>query len=247
MGKYQLLAVLGFGLVCAGVAMGDEHSATPLRTRTVQLEVGPLQNFDPAATCGRSVAFKLFDEARVVGQLEEVDLFGIDGLTARGVLHGADEGGSFSLTLEGKTLSAVITTPVLGNYEVATLDDGTYELRELGVPTLATSSVVGEVRQAADQDGNFEVSLQELLRVVQFYNAGGLHCADPSESSEDGYSVGPGADWSCAPHESDYAPQDWQISLTELLRTVQIHNLGGYAYCPDANTEDGFCPGAAAG
>lgn len=35
-------------------------------------------------------------------------------------------------------------------------------------------------------------------------------------------------------------PQDWSVSLSELLRLIQFYNSGGYAACLDG--EDGFCP-----
>lgn len=88
-----------------------------------------------------------------------------------------------------------------------------------------------------DQDGDFVVSLSELLRVIQFYNTGSLHC---DGTTEDGFAPGPG-EQSCSPHDSDYAPQNWIISLGELLRIIQFYNSGGYLACPDANTEDGYC------
>jgi len=56
------------------------------------------------------------------------------------------------------------------------------------------------------------VILSELLRVIQFYNSGGYHCADPPDSTEDGYVPGPGAEQGCTPHDSDYNPQNWIIS-----------------------------------
>ncbi len=98
---------------------------------------------------------------------------------------------------------------------------------------------------SADQNHDNLISLSELLRVIQFFNSGGYHCADPPGSTEDGYVPGPGADHSCMPHASDYNPQNWLISLSELLRLIQFYNSGGYHYCPDAEppTEDGFCPG----
>jgi hypothetical protein len=34
--------------------------------------------------------------------------------------------------------------------------------------------------------------------------------------------------------------QDWVISLNELLRLIQVYNLGGYVPCP-GETEDGVC------
>jgi len=89
------------------------------------------------------------------------------------------------------------------------------------------------------------IELTELLRVIQFFNSGGFHCADDPLSTEDGYVPGPGANITCCPHNSDYAPAgpDWKIALTELLRVIQFFNSGGYHYCPLEGTEDDFCPG----
>jgi len=80
-----------------------------------------------------------------------------------------------------------------------------------------------------------KIDLSELLRVIQLYNADGLHC-DPS--SEDGYAVY-GGDVSCAPHALDYLPQDWTIGLSELLRCIQLYNATGYYPC--VGSEDHFC------
>jgi hypothetical protein len=97
--------------------------------------------------------------------------------------------------------------------------------------------------QTADQNGDFVISLSELLRVIQFYNSLGLHCADNPLDTEDGYVPGPGANQSCVPYDTDYNPQDWVISLSELLRIIQFYNSLGYRYCPEDGTEDDFCPG----
>jgi len=75
------------------------------------------------------------------------------------------------------------------------------------------------------------------LRGIQLYDAAEYHC---DETTEDGYALGPGSR-TCRPHDTDYAPQDWRFSLSELLRLIQFYNLGGYAYCPEAQTEDDFC------
>lgn len=96
---------------------------------------------------------------------------------------------------------------------------------------------------SADQNGDNAISLTELLRVIQFFNMGGFHCVTPPAVSEDGYLPGAGEDYECTPHASDYNPQNWQISLTELLRLIQFFNTGGYHPCLGANTEDGYCPG----
>ena len=80
--------------------------------------------------------------------------------------------------------------------------------------------------------------------MIQFFNSGGMHCADVPSSTEDGYVPGPGANHSCQAYDTDYNPQDWTISLSELLRVIQFYNSGAYHYCPASATEDGFCPGA---
>jgi len=95
--------------------------------------------------------------------------------------------------------------------------------------------------QSADLNGDFVISLSELLRVVQFYNSLGYQCADMG-NTEDGYFPGPGANHTCSPYDTDYDTQDWVISLSELLRIIQFYNARSYRYCPDDGTEDGFCP-----
>ncbi|MBI1319109.1 MAG: DUF5011 domain-containing protein [Candidatus Hydrogenedens sp.] len=90
---------------------------------------------------------------------------------------------------------------------------------------------------SSDIDGNGVVDLPELLRVAQFYNAGEYHCDD---QSEDGYAPFDG-DRSCMPSTADYNPQDWNISLSEVLRMIQYFRVGGIVYCP-GTTEDNYCP-----
>ena len=91
---------------------------------------------------------------------------------------------------------------------------------------------------SADTNQDLLISLQELLRVVQFLNLSGYHC---DAAGEDGYAPGPG-DQNCMLHDSDYNPQDWDISLSELLRLVQFFNAISYEYDSGAGTEDGFVP-----
>ncbi len=89
----------------------------------------------------------------------------------------------------------------------------------------------------ADLDQGRSFELVELLRAIQLYNSGEFHC-DP-ENDEDGFAIGAG-DQSCTHHQSDYAPQDWRITLTELLRLIQFYNTpGGYRPCDSG--EDGYC------
>ena len=96
---------------------------------------------------------------------------------------------------------------------------------------------------SADIDLSGTLSLSEMLRLIQFYNTGGFHCADFPTDTEDGYVPGILGAKACNPHNSDYNPQDWRISLSELLRAIQFYNLVGYYYCPGDGTEDGWCPG----
>lgn len=99
----------------------------------------------------------------------------------------------------------------------------------------------GPVYHSADQDQDNKISLTELLRVIQFFNLRGFHC---QEGTEDGFTPGAGTPTDCTPHASDYNTQNWQISLTELLRLIQFFNLRSYYAC--AESEDGFCPGTPA-
>lgn len=110
----------------------------------------------------------------------------------------------------------------------------------------------------ADTERDYSVSLSELLAAIQLYNGGEFHnwnslldlaaWQDPDNKSEglilweDGYAPGPG-NRSGPPYDLDRSPQDWRLQLSELLRLIQIYNAGAYHYCPDAGTEDGFCPG----
>jgi WD40 repeat protein len=93
---------------------------------------------------------------------------------------------------------------------------------------------------SADADCDGRIDLAELMRLTQFYVSRGYHCADPVWGSEDTYHPGVGARLDCAPHDGDYNPGDWNISLPEVLRAVQLYRFGGYVTCADG--EDGFCP-----
>lgn len=98
-------------------------------------------------------------------------------------------------------------------------------------------------RHSADLNDDQVISLAELLRVIQFFNSDGYQCAESPMATEDGFQPGIGAT-NCAPHTADYGPQDWVISLSELLRAIQFYNSGAYHSCPGAGSEDGFCPGS---
>lgn len=122
----------------------------------------------------------------------------------------------------------------------------------LNIPSIAYPN--GEVRaqvfpaarppaapHTADQNGNFAISLSELLRVIQFFNSGAYHC---QEGTEDGFAPGANEnEHDCVPHNCDYNPQNWTIGLSELLRIIQFFNSPGGAYHGCEGTEDGYCPG----
>ena len=113
-------------------------------------------------------------------------------------------------------------------------------------PAGATVDLVLSLGQGAVHTGDTVpdgvISLNELLRVIQFFNSGGYSCAD-GEMTEDGYVPGTLNPRTCAFHDSD-TDEDWGIALAELLRFIQFFNSGGYHPCPDEMppTEDGFCP-----
>ncbi len=124
---------------------------------------------------------------------------------------------------------------VAGIYEVTLLAACSQE------PSVTRVSAVLRVRvgnaYTADQNDDGQISLSEMLRVIQLFNSNGYHC---DAGTEDDYAPGPGGA-ACAGHASDYNPQDWVINLSELLQVIQFFNSGGYHACP--GTENGFCPG----
>ena len=112
---------------------------------------------------------------------------------------------------------------------------GEDENGELYLVSLGGKLLRFDPAHAADANRDFSINLSELLRVIQFYNSGALHC---EPASEDGYAPGTGNE-ACTPHSSDYRPADWRIDISELLRVIQFYNSGGYRYCGDS--EDTFC------
>jgi len=90
---------------------------------------------------------------------------------------------------------------------------------------------------SSDTDKNFRISISEILRAVQLFNSDGFHC---DATSEDGYASGLEGDQTCMPHASDYDPQDWKLSLPELLQLIQFYNL--FCYEPCTSDPSGYCP-----
>ena len=115
---------------------------------------------------------------------------------------------------------------------------------------------VAQAKHSADINGDFSLSLPELLRVIELYNTrqGTTRTGRYriSEGSEDGFgadSLTPSSDPSVLTrhHSADFN-QDSKLSLTELLRVIELYNtrLGTRrtgSYHVDPSTEDGFAPG----
>lgn len=149
-----------------------------------------------------------------------------------------------------------ITENVNGVYVLPTLSDGTYVLQiesegfvtEQEVISVADETVLGVTvylnplepapvfDHTADESGDGQISLGELLGIIQLYNFGRYHCEG------EGFAGGNGAT-DCAPHSCDYlAPApNFVISLSELLRGIQIYTAQAYYACPSG--EDGYCLG----
>jgi glucose/arabinose dehydrogenase len=103
---------------------------------------------------------------------------------------------------------------------------------------LLNATGVGEIHHGdANLDG--AINLNELLRMIQLYNASRYSCS--SSETEDGFQVGPG-DLTCTRHSADYQLPQGSLSLSEILRVIQFYNTGGMAWCPDSGSEDGYCP-----
>ncbi len=119
--------------------------------------------------------------------------------------------------------------------------------RETAPGDMAFCLIEGELQTVAphtgDQNRDGKVELSELLRVIQLYNLSPYACAGSGEPTEDGYVPDSESPRGCAPHSSDFAPQDWSISLSELLRLIQFYASRGVIPCPNAlpPTEDGYC------
>lgn len=85
-----------------------------------------------------------------------------------------------------------------------------------------------------DHDGRF--SIDELMRVIQFYNSDGFHCAS---GTEDGFAPD-GGPRTCLRHHSDYVDPAFEVEMQEILRAIQFYNSRGYTR--DVLTEDSFTP-----
>lgn len=179
-------------------------------------------------------------EGSIEGEGEEPnDLVGIaDFLLLTFPLIDANASGRLS------TQEATTSIPTLTGEQFQTLDsngDGGLSPGEL-------HRYAGPVRlHNADADGDKLFSLSELLRVVQLYSAGAYGCVDVPGDTEDGFEPvldkadAKGEVLPCLRHAADYQENgDFTISLTELLRMIQLFHFGTYSYCPSQG-EDAYC------
>ncbi|MCG3773683.1 MAG: hypothetical protein JW395_0496 [Nitrospira sp.] len=177
-------------------------------------------------------------EGVVEGSLEGTPEGSVEGTpegTPEGTVEGSVEGsaeGSNEGSLEGEgTADGEDPTEGEGVQEGEASNEGTTEGEGTNTPG-----------HAADYDGDGKIGLAEILRLIQFYNfANGFGCGN----GEDGFALG-SEDKTCPFHSSDYTEPRWIITLSELLRSVQLFNMNGYWPCPEAS-EDGFCAGETPG
>jgi len=100
---------------------------------------------------------------------------------------------------------------------------------------------------SADMNTDNEISMPELLRVIQLFNTNAGKYMFVGDA-EDGYVSGD--DSAKRPegmqHSAD-SDNNWEFSLSELLRVIQFWSLGGYHIATPADagfpTKDGFAPG----
>lgn len=153
----------------------------------------------------------------------------------------------FSYTLlvpDGEALDAEVSA-----YVVVNLDDGPTGV--LARPDPLTIPVRAP-HHSADTNGDWRLSLIELLRVIEIYNtrAGSTRTGRyrESDSTEDGYA--PDADGNgnmpTRFHSAD-SNRDARFSLSELLRVIELYNTRSGTsrtgqYRSSVGTEDGFAP-----
>jgi hypothetical protein len=117
--------------------------------------------------------------------------------------------------------------------------DAVNSVLAIEVPEVECVKEAPRIVHAADyQDENFAFSLSELLRVIQLSRFGFYRQSTPGE---DGFAMDSAQSSSTSGyHSADYNPSDWRISLSELLRVIQLYNANGYINALDE--EDGFLP-----
>ena len=166
------------------------------------------------------------------------------------------------------SIGGVPTSPITFNYtlNVPSAATGDHELAAwlvARVGTLALDDMVtpdplvlteAATFHSADIDGDFRLSLSELLRVIELYNTrfgttrtGRYRVAAGTEDGFASDNTGGGPVVLTRYHSAD-SNRDGLMSLSELLRVIELYNTRAGttrtgAYHPATGTEDGFASG----
>ncbi len=137
------------------------------------------------------------------------------------------------ISLAGRPISRTDTV------DISTATVGTIVRADLPKPMPSAGYHSGDTNQ------DHRMELLELLRMIELFTSTADHSYHCDALSGDGFDNGPG-EQDCAPHSGDYDPQDWKISLPELLRMIELYaGTGDHQYHPDNSGPDGFNPGPA--
>jgi len=203
---------------------GNIETTSPVRTDEITCLISGAGDIKLSGTAVRQTA-----EITGAGNIRNS---GLVSETCSATISGA---GGCEVNVTGQldaVISGVGTITYSGNPQTVSRDAG-----NLGTVTPSSSDPGSGYHSADYAPKDHEISLSELLRVIQLYSNGSYHC---DTGGEDGYGVGQG-DKTCAAHDLDYSPRDWRIGLSELLRLIQLYSSSGYH--ADPSGEDGFSPG----
>jgi hypothetical protein len=163
----------------------------------------------------------------------------------RGLVSATDDYGPVTLVqdpLAGEPITAATTVTITAKDMSTASPNDTCTFTVTPVDTLFQCSPAYN----ADQNQNQVIDLNELMRLIQFYNSPGsaYHCSPTPGDTEDGYVPGLNAALhGCKPSGADLN-DDFIITLDEVLRVIQLFNAGGYWYCGSQSPDgDGVCAG----
>ena len=243
-GGTLLLAFVGLVTMGSGTGVSYADDAAPLILRVDKSNISGVEDALSWATAYRDIQ-PAIEQAQVLGAHE---IWVANGFYGEYRIYNGSATAHVVTGADGAILDNFVVRVVRGDVGAGMHNKDVSPIVRncLFTDNIAVKAGEGENpgNHSADQDGDGQIALTELLRIIQFFNSGGFHCADDPGTSEDGFAPGPGMGHACPPHSSDYdGGHDWAINLTELLRLIQFFNSGGHHGCPGAATEDGFCPG----
>jgi len=219
------------------VSIVVNNGAPQLIEGTGNLAAG--QVWTTTVPAGVSVTLDLGDLAE--GEPEGTPEGNPEGIS-EGEVEGSVEGAVEGEPVEGE--GAVDGEPAEGEGEIEGATEGSVDGEGASEGSLEGEGEPAEEQHSADYINDGVLSLAELLRIIQLFNAGVYYCALSPEQGGDVYSLTSDGlafgEGDCRYHSSDYRAPLGSLQLTELLRGIQFFNLGGLEPC-DAGTEDGFC------